>query len=99
MGWGDLGAETVQEARTAMAAVESAAQAIQKAISNVQPWLTPGTWQSGEATAWIGDWQSFYKAVQSCLDSLPAAEAQVVAQVRSDMQKMARQHAGQPAPI
>jgi hypothetical protein len=98
MGWGDLVAETVGEARSEMAGVEAAAQAIQHAISNVQPWLTPDTWQSGEATAWIGDWQGFYKTVQSCLASLPAAEAQVVAQVRSDMQKMARQHAGQPAP-
>jgi hypothetical protein len=98
MGWGGLVAETVAEAQNAMSGVESAARAIQAAISNVQPWLTSDTWQSGEATAWIGDWQSFYKAVQSCLGSLPAAEAQVVAQVRTDMEKMARQHAGQAAP-
>jgi predicted trehalose synthase len=98
MGWGDLIAESVREAQDDMATVESAAMAIQKAISNVQPWLTSDTWRSPEATAWIGDWQSFYNAVQSCLNSLPAAEAQVVAQVRTSMEKMARQHAGQPAP-
>jgi hypothetical protein len=98
MGWGDLIAETVGDARSEMASVEAAAQAIQKAIGNVQPWLTPDTWQSGEATAWIGEWQSLYKAVQSCLASLPAAEAQVITQVRNSMDALARQHAGQPAP-
>lgn len=98
MGWGDLIAESVGDARDEMASVEAAAQAIQKAIGNVQPWLTPDTWQSGEATTWIGEWQSLYKAVQNCLSSLPAAEAQVVAQVRSSMEALARQHAGQPAP-
>jgi hypothetical protein len=98
MGWGDLVAQSVGEAQAAMGQVESAAQTIQAAISNVQPWLTSSTWQSGEATAWIGNWQSFYQAVQSCLGSLPAAEAQVVSRVRSDMEKLARQHAGQPVP-
>jgi hypothetical protein len=98
MGWGDLAAENVREAQAAMQEVENAAQAILRAISDVQPWLTSATWQSGEATAWIGDWQSFYQAVRSCLGSLPAAEAQVVSQVRTDMEKMLHQHAGQPAP-
>jgi hypothetical protein len=98
MGWGDLVAETVSDAQTDMASVESAARAIQTAISKVSPLLTSGTWEGPEATAWIGEWQSLYKSVQSCLASLPAAETQVVAQVRSNMEKMARQHAGQPAP-
>lgn len=98
MGWGDLIADAVSDAQGEMANVESAARAIQKAISNVQPLLNSGTWQSGEATAWIGDWQSFYKGVQNCLSGLPAAEAQVVSQVRTSMEKEAHQHAGQPAP-
>ena len=98
MGWGDLVAEAVSDAQTDMASVESAAQAIQKAIGNVTPLLTSGTWQGPEATTWIGDWQSFYKSVQSLLASLPTAEAQVVSQVRTSMEKAARQHAGQPAP-
>src|SRR5450755_2043026 len=96
MGWGDLATADVRDAQAAMRQVEGAAQAIQKAIGNVRPWLTPDTWQSGEATAWIGDWQSFYQAAQSCLGSLPAAEAQVVSQVRTSTEKMLREHAGQP---
>lgn len=98
MGWGDVIAEAVGEAQTDMARVQSAAQAIQQAISSVQPLLTSATWQGPAATAWIGQWQSFYKAVQSCLDSLPAAETQVVSQVRATMEKIAHEHAGQPAP-
>jgi uncharacterized protein YukE len=98
MGWGDLIQEAVQEAEADMAKVQGAADAIQSAISRVEPWLDPATWQGSEATAWIGEWKSFYQAVQSCLNGLPAAEAQVIATVRSQMEKMAQQHAGQPAP-
>jgi predicted trehalose synthase len=98
MGWGDLVAEAVSDAQNDMSRVESAAGAIQQAIGKVQPLLTSGTWDGPEATAWIGNWQALYKAVQSCLASLPAAEAQVVSQVRSSMQAQARAHAGQPAP-
>jgi uncharacterized protein YukE len=98
MGWGDAIAEAVGEAQSDMARVQSAAQAIQAAISNVQPLLTSGTWQGPAATAWIGQWQGFYKSVQSCLDSLPVAEAEVVSQVRASMEKLAHEHAGQPAP-
>lgn len=98
MGWGDLIAQAVSDAQGDMANVEAAANAIQRAISNVSPLLTSGTWDGPEAVSWIGDWQSFYKSVQSCLASLPAAEAQVVSQVRTSMEKEARQHAGQPAP-
>lgn len=98
MGWGQLVQEAVTDAQNDMARVESAAGAIQAAIAKVQPLLTSGTWQGPEATAWIGNWQSLYKSVQSCLNSLPAAEAQVVSQVRTSMEKTARQHAGQPAP-
>ena len=98
MGWGDLIAEAVGEAQSDMGSVDSAAQAIQKAINNVQPLLNSETWSGPDATAWIGQWRSLYSAVQSCLNSLPAAEVRVVAQVRSSMEKMAREHAGEPAP-
>jgi uncharacterized protein YukE len=98
MGWGDLIAEAVSDAQNEMSGVESAAEAIQAAINDVRPLLTSGTWQGPAATAWIGQWQGLYSAVQSCLASLPAAEAQVVSQVRTSMEKAAAQHAGQPAP-
>ncbi len=98
MGWGDLIAEAVSGAQGDMASVENAAQAILSAIRNVQPLLDPDTWQGPEAAGWISGWQGFYQGVLSCLAGLPAAEAQVVAQVRTSMEKMATQHAGQPAP-
>lgn len=99
MGWGQLEFEAVSAAQADMAKVQAAADAIQAAIAKVTPLLNSGTWQGPEATSWIGDWQSFYKGVQSCLNSLPAAEAQAVSQVRQEMQKLAQQHAGQPAPL
>ena len=98
MGWGDLIAEEVGDAQSAMDSVDAAAKAIQQAINNVRPLLTSETWSGSEATNWIGQWQSLYAAVQSCLNSLPAAEVSVVAQVRSSAEKLAREHAGQPAP-
>lgn len=98
MGWGDLVAEEVSAAQTDMAKVQAAADAISQAISKVRPWLSSGTWDGPEATSWIGDWQSFYQGVQSCLNSLPNAETDVVAQVRQQAEKHAQQHAGQPAP-
>ena len=98
MGWGDVIAEAVGEAQTDMARVQAAAQAIGQALGNVQPLLTSATWEGPAATAWIGQWQSFYKGVQSCLDSLPVAETEVVSQVRASMEKLAHAHAGQPTP-
>ncbi|HEY7145975.1 MAG TPA: hypothetical protein VH637_17185 [Streptosporangiaceae bacterium] len=98
MGWGDLIAEEVGEAQTAMDSVDAAAKAIQQAINKVRPLLTSETWSGPDATAWIGQWQSLYAAVQSCLNSLPAAEATVVRNVRQSAEKMAREHAGSPAP-
>jgi hypothetical protein len=99
MGWGDLVAEEVGDAQNAMDSVDSAAQAIQRAINKVRPLLTSQTWSGPDATAWIGQWQSLYAAVQSCLNSLPAAENTVVTQVRANAEKIAREHAGQSAPF
>ncbi|HEY4463781.1 MAG TPA: hypothetical protein VGN41_14050 [Streptosporangiaceae bacterium] len=98
MGWGDLVQQAVTDASGDMAKVQNAADAISAAIKKAQPWLTPDTWQGSEATAWMGEWETFYARVMSCLNELPAAEASVVSQTRTQMEKLARQHAGQPAP-
>ena len=98
MGWGDLVQQAVTDASGDMARVQNAADAISAAIKKVQPWLNPDTWQGSEATTWMGDWETFYASVQSGLNGLPAAEASVVSQTRTQMEKLARQHAGQPAP-
>jgi hypothetical protein len=98
VGWGQLVEEAVSEAESDMARVQAAAEAINAAIAKVRPLLSGDTWQGPDAAAWIGDWNGFYKSVQSCLGVLPAAEKAVVAKVQSDMESQARQHAGQPAP-
>ena len=58
--------------------VQAAADAISAAIRGVKPWLTPETWEGNAATAWAGEWESFYHAVQSCLNDLPFAESAIV---------------------
>jgi hypothetical protein len=98
MGWGDLAQQAVTDASGDMAKVQNAADAISAAIKKVQPWLNAGTWQGSEATTWMGDWETFYASVMSCLSGLPAAEAHVISSTRTQMEKLARQHAGQPAP-
>jgi hypothetical protein len=98
MGWGDLVQQAVTDASGDMAKVQNAADAISAAIKNVQPWLNPDTWQGSEATTWMGDWETFYASVMSCLNGLRAAEASVVSQTRTQMEKLAHQRAGQPAP-
>jgi hypothetical protein len=98
MGWGNLAEEAVSAAEGDMARVQAAADAISAALKKVEPWLNAGTWQGPDATTWMGQWNSFYATVQSCLNGLPAAEANVVSQTRIQMEKLARQHAGQPAP-
>lgn len=98
MGWGDLVAEAVASTQADMAKVQGAANAIQAAISSAQGLLTSDTWFGQPAQAWIGDWTGTYKSVQSCLGSLPNAEASVVSAVRTQMEHLAQQHAGQPAP-
>jgi uncharacterized protein YukE len=97
MGLGQLAEEAVNAAEGDMARVQAAADAISAAIKKVQPLLNSGTWQGPAATAWTGEWNSLYAAVASCLNGLPAAEANVVAQVRTQMEKMIQQHARQLA--
>jgi hypothetical protein len=97
MGLGQLAGEAVGAAEGDMAKVQAAADAISVAIKKVQPWLNSGTWQGPEATSWMGEWNSFYAAVLSCLNGLPAAEANVVSQVRVQMEKMVQQETRKPA--
>src|SRR6266851_2222681 len=99
MAYGDLMAEAVRGAQDDMSLVDAAAQKILGAIRSAAPWLGDQTWTGQAATAWCGDWDSFYRQVQSLLaNQLPGAEAQVVSQVRTQMQQLARQHHGAVTP-
>jgi uncharacterized protein YukE len=99
MAYGDLIAEAVKGAQDDMSQVNAAAQTILGAIRSAAPWLSGQTWTGQAATAWCGDWDSFYRQVQSLLaGQLPGAEAQVVSQVRTQMQQLARQHPGAVTP-
>jgi uncharacterized protein YukE len=99
MGYGDLIAEAVQGAQNDMSQVNAAAQTILGAIRSAGPWLTDQTWTGHAADAWCADWNSFYRQVQSLLaNQLPAAETQVVSQVRTQMQQLAREHPGAVTP-
>lgn len=100
-----VGNNMVQEAVDAAAAdmgkVETAADAISKAIGKVTPLLDGQTWTGAAATSWEGDWKSFYKTVTNCLNDLPAAEKAIISDVQTKMEheaaKMARQQAQHPA--
>jgi uncharacterized protein YukE len=99
MAYGDVIAEAVQGAQDDMSAVNAAAQAILSAIKAVSPWLTDQTWTGHAADAWCGEWNSFYKQVQSLLSNqLPGAESQVISQVRTQMEQLAREHPGAATP-
>ena len=74
-----------------MATVQAAADAINAAIRKVQPWLGGDTWTGPAATAWEGDWDSFYASVLSCLNSLPSAEASVIAGVLHQAEQLQQQ--------
>jgi uncharacterized protein YukE len=84
---GDYVAEAVQAATGDMARVQAAADAISGAIGKVRPWLTGQTWTGRAATAWEGEWTSLYNSVQSCLNSLPSAEASVISAVRQQAEQ------------
>lgn len=90
MGLGQLVGEAVAYAEADMARVEAAAAAIKSAIGKARPWLDASTWQGLAAADWLGQWRSLYASVQRCLDDLPAAEAQVVAQVQTRMEDMVK---------
>lgn len=97
MGWGALAQEAVALTEADMARVQTAADAIGQAIGKVTPLLNAGTWEGPEAAAWIAEWNGFYRSVQACLAGLPGTEQQVISQVRTQMERLSRQRAGQPA--
>jgi uncharacterized protein YukE len=99
MSYGNMTAEAVQGAQDDMSVVDAAAQAILGAIKAVSPWLTDQTWTGQAASSWCGDWNSFYRQVQSLLaNQLPGAETQVINQVRTQMEQLAREHPGAATP-
>jgi uncharacterized protein YukE len=85
MGVGNLVSEAISAAEGDMTTVQAAADAISDAIGKVKPWLTTETWEGDAATAWAGEWTSFYRGVQNCLSNLQSAETDVVSAVRTQM--------------
>ena len=83
--------EAVEDAASDMGNVQAAADAISAAIAKVTPWLSGQTWTGSAATAWEGDWNTFYATVTSCLNDLPAAESSVISATRTQMEKLAAQ--------
>jgi uncharacterized protein YukE len=85
--------QAVDAATNDMGNVQAAADAISSAISAAQQYMDPQTWQGAAASAWEGDWASFYRGVQNCLTDLPAAEASVINETRTQMEQiLAKQH-------
>lgn len=93
MGWGNVAAEGIADAQQDMAAVQAAAEAIIEAIGSARPWLNGQTWSGQAATSWCDSWQGSYRQVEACLNSLPAAEGQVVDRVRTQMEALIKAHA------
>ena len=96
MGWGNIAADGIAAAQQDMAAVEAAADVIMQAIGSARTWLNGQTWSGQAATVWCDDWQGFYRQVEACLNGLPATEAQVVSEVRTQMEALIKAHATQP---
>lgn len=93
----NLVGEAVGAAEADMGTVQAAADAISSAIGKVRPLLSGQTWTGPAATAWEGDWNSFYAGVMSCLNSLPSAEASVIAAVRQQAEQIVKQQAAAAA--
>jgi uncharacterized protein YukE len=89
--------EAVEDASYDMGRVQAAADAISAAIAKVTPWLSGQTWTGSAATAWEGDWNTFYASVQSCLNDLPAAESSVISATRTQMEQLAAKQQHQAA--
>jgi uncharacterized protein YukE len=88
MGSGDIVSQAVSAAQADMNTVQAAADAIATAAGKVKPWLTPETWEGNAATAWAGEWESFYQALQSCLNDLSSAESQIVSAVQTQVTQL-----------
>lgn len=80
--------QAVEDAANDMATVQAAAEAISAAISKVKPWLNGDTWTGSAATAWEGEWNSFYATVTRCLNELPNAEASVISSTQTQMKNL-----------
>jgi hypothetical protein len=93
MGSGDIVSQAVSAAQADMNTVQAAADAITTAAAKVKPWLTPETWEGNAAATWTGEWESFYQAVQSCLNDLPSAESEIVSAVQTQMTQLAQRRA------
>lgn len=83
--------DAVSSAEADMSKVQAAADAISTAIGKVQPWLGGDTWTGPAATAWEGDWNSFYGTVLGVLNSLPSAEASVISGVQKQAEALQKQ--------
>ncbi len=83
--------DAVSSAEADMSKVQAAADAISAAIGKVRPLLGGDTWTGPAASAWEGDWNSFYGAVTGVLNSLPSAEASVINGVRQQAEQLAKQ--------
>lgn len=89
----DMVQQAVEAAANDMGNVQAAADAISAAIAKVTPWLNGDTWTGDAATAWEGDWNSFYASVKSCLNDLPAAESSIIHSTQTQMEALAaKQH-------
>lgn len=93
----NLVGDAVGAAEADMGTAQAAADAISAAIGKVRPLLSGQTWTGPAATAWEGDWNSFYGTVMSCLNSLPSAEASVIAGVRRQAEQIERRQAAAAA--
>ena len=83
--------DAVSSAEADMSRVQTAADAITAAIGKVRPLLGGDTWTGPAATAWEGEWNSFYGTVLGVLNSLPSAEASVINGVRQQAEQLQKQ--------
>jgi uncharacterized protein YukE len=96
MGSGDIVGQAVAAAQADMNTVQAAADAIGAAVGKVRPWLTRETWEGNAAATWTGEWETFYRTVQNCLNDLPSAESDIVSAVRTQMLQIAAQRSEAP---
>ena len=87
----DIIGDAVSAAEADMSKVQAAADAISAAIGKVRPLLGGDTWTGPAASAWEGDWNSFYGTVTGVLNSLPSAEASVINGVRQQAEQLQKQ--------
>lgn len=100
MDYGSLTQEAVSDAASDMSSVNAAAEAIVAAINGARIWITDQTWSGHAAASWSGDWNGFYGQLLNLLsDQLPGAEATVVSNVRTQMDKLAQKQSQGQGPV